>query len=169
MTTPDATTDSALKAWLDPLHVSFDTLCNLATDLARTYNHLALTSHDQFLATPVIRLPTGEERGEFLSIDLGGSNLRVAFVSLLGSRPIHGRRKSLDAYDERIEKYHDRSWPIGDNLKHEKAEDLFSWIGDCLAEVIRARLDDVEELPEEIPLGITFSFPMMYVDCTLRS
>jgi hexokinase len=51
----------------------------------------------------------------------------------------------------------------------DKAEDLFEWIGDCIAEVIRDALDDVPsyaESPfgEELLLGVTFSFPMMYVE-----
>ena len=158
---------AVLDKWLQPFHLPHSRICTLATRLAATYNDLALHSDEQFLATPVTKLPTGDERGEFLAIDLGGSNLRVAFVNLLGLRPASGRRQSLDAYDERIEKYHERSWPIGDHLKVEKAEDLFAWIGDCLAEVIRERMKDGEEgLPDEIPLGIAFSFPMMYVHAT---
>ena len=41
-----------------------------------------LTEH--FLVTPVTALPTGKEKGKFLSIDVGGTNLRVGFVELIG-------------------------------------------------------------------------------------
>lgn len=153
--------DHALQSYLAPLALPRARMPSLTRDLAATYSLLALEADDQFLATPVTKLPVGTERGEFLAIDLGGSNLRVAFINLLGLITAEGRRFSLPEYDERIEKYCQRSWPIGDNLKHERAEDLFAWIGDCLAEVIRARYEDVEVWPEEIPLGITFSFPMM--------
>jgi hexokinase len=46
----------------------------------------------------------------------------------------------------------------------DKTEDLFSWIGDCIAEVVGDRLSsDMGKVPapEELPMGITFSFPMM--------
>jgi hexokinase len=153
--------DQDLQAYLEPLAMPREKMHRLTHELAAKYAELALNADDQFLATPITKLPTGAERGEFLAIDLGGSNLRVAFINLLGLVSSTGRRFSLPEYDERIEKYCQRSWPIGDNLKDEKAEDLFAWIGDCLAEVIRARYQDVEVWPEEIPLGITFSFPMM--------
>jgi hexokinase len=47
----------------------------------------------------------------------------------------------------------------------DKAEDLFAWIGDCIAEVITDALEDIPasvEAPfgDELLLGITFSFPM---------
>jgi hexokinase len=43
-----------------------------------------------------------------------------------------------------------------------KAEDLFEWIGTCIAEVVGDGLAAWPgELPEQIPLGVTFSFPMM--------
>lgn len=44
----------------------------------------------------------------------------------------------------------------------DKAEDLFAWIGSCIVEVVSAgNAVWLGELPKEIPLGVTFSFPMM--------
>jgi hexokinase len=49
----------------------------------------------------------------------------------------------------------------------DQAEDLFTWIGDCIAEVIKGALNDMpaseaadSPFGEELLLGITFSFPM---------
>jgi len=39
---------------------------------------------EHFLVTPVTPLPKGKEKGKFLSIDVGGTNLRVGFVELIG-------------------------------------------------------------------------------------
>ena len=167
-----------IEDWLSPLNITPDKLFALACQLSTTYGHLALHSDEQFLATPITRLPSGNEQGEYLAIDLGGTNLRIAFVTLLGTehegRTHHtgeqtGEQNGQDgkhhAYYENIRKCYGRSWPIDDHLKAEKAEDLFTWVGDCLAEVVRARVGDAStcDLPNEIPLGITFSFPMMYV------
>lgn len=62
----------------------------------------------------------------------------------------------------RVRRSLEKSWPIGEHLKNEKAEDLFAWIGDCIAEVVE---DGVAEfgkaLPSRLPMGVTFSFPMM--------
>jgi hexokinase len=64
----------------------------------------------------------------------------------------------------------EKSWPIREHLKHENAEDLFAWIGDCIAEVVEDGLQVFgEELPEELPMGVTFSFPMMYLTSLVLS
>ncbi|MCJ1287152.1 hypothetical protein MMC26_006500 [Xylographa opegraphella] len=166
--------------WLDPLQISSARLCSLVRQLSATYSDLALHSTDQFLATPITRLPTGHETGEYLTIDLGGTNLRIAFVTLLGSGP-DGQTSHLEGpthqladdqkghlFTENVRKCHGKSWPIEEHLKVEKAEDLFAWVGDCLAEVVEARFCHAtsEQIPNDIPLGITFSFPMMQSSIT---
>jgi hexokinase len=48
----------------------------------------------------------------------------------------------------------------------DKAEDLFDWIGDCIAEVVAESLtsdDTKKDIPAELDMGITFSFPIMSV------
>ena len=165
----------SLDDWLKPFTIDDDKLCRLTRQLSSTYAHLALSSSEQFLATPVTRLPSGQERGEFLAIDLGGTNLRVAFVSLLGQLSDEqkgyqngGSGSPIPSTDDQtpenvILRNFEKSWPIGAQLKADNAEDLFEWLGDCLAEVIRDRLRDGDYTFTDIPLGITFSFPMMYV------
>ena len=161
-----------MESWLKPLQIEPVRLRLLAEQLSRTYKDLAFHSSDQFLATPITRLPTGAELGEYLAIDFGGSNVRIAFVNLLGSKQHTQSQEPWssprgDTYDEMVEKNHERSWPIEDHLKVENAEDLFAWVGGCLAEVVTAHFLHASHVPEEIPLGITFSFPMMYVRTSL--
>ena len=168
--------DTGLEDFLEPLRISPAKLCSLARSLSQTYCRLMFESSEQFLATPVTRLPSGEEHGEHLAIDFGGTNLRIAFITLdkdnrdvAGRQPdSHYERSTMNSsqgwYRQTVTKCHERSWPIGDHLKVEKAEDLFAWVGDCLAEVITARLANStgsQSVPDEIPLGIAFSFPMM--------
>ncbi|CAI6281502.1 unnamed protein product [Periconia digitata] len=149
--------------------VNKTTLLHLAARFSDTYSVLAKTSLDQFLVTPVTALPTGREQGKFICIDVGGTNLRVGFIELLGQTE-DGAQNGNEMHKpmERVRRLHDRNWPIGDHLKMDHAEDLFGWIGGCIAEVIQAALDDVPDgtssqsslLGEELLLGITFSFPM---------
>jgi hypothetical protein len=64
----------------------------------------------------------------------------------------------------RVLRHLEKSWPIGEQLKNNKAEDLFAWIGKCIAEVVQdGCLAWPGEIPDKIPLGVTFSFPMKYV------
>lgn len=150
----------ALSGWINE-----STLLDLATRFSDTYRHLAKTSTEHFLVTPVTALPTGKERGKFLSIDVGGTNLRVGFIELMGE--LGQNQNPLKQPLPKIKRSHDKAWPIGDHLKLDKAEDLFAWIGDCIAEVIKDALSDVpvsetKDSPfgNELLLGITFSFPM---------
>jgi hexokinase len=149
--------------------INTNALLDLAQRFSSTYSYLARTSTEHFLVTPVTALPTGKEKGKFLSIDVGGTNLRVGFIELVGE--LDGTSscelESSDSQDvfAKIKRGHDRNWPIGEHLKMDKAEDLFAWIADCIAEVIREAIEatsSAEEPPfgEEILLGITFSFPM---------
>ena len=103
-----------------------------------------------------------------LTFDSGGTNLRVGFIELLGP----GKREpafldgenATDGGRSRVRRHLEKSWPIGELLKKNKAEDLFAWIGKCVAEVVQ---DGCEAwpgvLPHKIPMGVTFSFPMMLV------
>ena len=166
--------DSELHTFLKPLVLDESNLHTLAYQFSTVYKELARQSDEQFLPTPVTNLPTGQEIGQFLAIDVGGTNLRVAFIELLGEAAdgpdpsTHATEKSREtikkAQRPRVRRMLEKAWPIGEHLKMDKAEDLFSWIGDCIAEVVSDRLSSDAykmDLPEELIMGITFSFPMM--------
>lgn len=161
-------------AVLQPLtrHINTRDLLQLARGFSDTYRHLAQQSTQHFLATPVTALPTGRETGTFLAIDVGGTNLRVGFVKLLGEAGEQNddsnstSRHHVPDRPAKIHRCHERAWPIEEHLKMDQADDLFIWIGDCIAAVVREALDDatlrIKDL-DAIPLGITFSFPMKCV------
>lgn len=99
----------------------------------------------------------------------GGTNLRVGFIELLGSHKtsLNGSVDGENATDggpSRVVRHLEKAWPIENVLKNDKAEDLFLWIGERVAEVIQ---DGCEKwpgkLPKTLPMGVTFSFPMMLV------
>ncbi|KAJ5654247.1 hypothetical protein N7490_001250 [Penicillium lividum] len=162
-----------LDEFLEPLCLEEAVLYRLARRFSGTYRHLALTSDQQFLPTPVTQLPTGEETGRYLAIDVGGSNLRVAFIELLGEvdepdgsgdASERSRDTIRKAQRQRVKRTLERAWPIQEHLKMDKAEDLFAWIGDCIAEVVAESLTSDatrKDIPAELDMGITFSFPIM--------
>jgi hexokinase len=172
--TPADETEQDLETFLKPLIIDESTLHTLAYQFSTVYKDLAQRSDEQFLPTPVTNLPSGEETGQFLAIDVGGTNLRVAFIELLGeaaddnesspNRVEKTRETIKKAQRPRVRRILEKAWPIGEHLKMDKAEDLFQWIGDCIAEVVSDRLSSEShklQAPEELVMGITFSFPMM--------
>lgn len=169
---PGDESEQELDAFLKPLILEERDIHTLAHEFSLVYKDLARKSSEQFLPTPVTTLPTGEETGQFLAIDVGGTNLRVAFIELLGDGDADEENQSTEKSRETIKKAQrarvrrvlEKAWPIGEHLKMDQAEDLFSWIGDCIAEVVSDRLSSDSfhgRKPEELTMGITFSFPMM--------
>ncbi|KAK8160960.1 hypothetical protein BKA80DRAFT_344100 [Phyllosticta citrichinensis] len=155
---------------LQPLTRCLDdaVLLSLARGFAETFKDLAENSHQHFLSTPVTALPTGHEVGKFLAIDVGGTNLRVACVELLGDGHDVPASQSGPSghHDPKIRRHSERAWPIEEHMKMDKAEDLFAWIGDCIAGVLHDVLYGPDasihpdDFGDDIPIGITFSFPM---------
>lgn len=172
-TPPPDDREHDLDTFLQPMQIDDAIVHNLAYQFSKVYQELALRSDEQFLPTPVTKLPSGQETGQFLAIDVGGTNLRVAFIELLGeadeqSATANGADRSREtirnAQRPRVRRTLEKAWPIGEHLKMDKTEDLFAWIGDCIAEVVNDRLSsDMGKVPfpEELPMGVTFSFPMM--------
>jgi hexokinase len=106
----------------------------------------------------------------YLAIDIGGTNLRVGFIELSkvtendsNSALSDGISAESRLDESRVRRISEKSWPIEEHLKHEKAEDLFAWIGDCIAEVVEDGVKIFNDgLKGPLPMGVTFSFPMMY-------
>lgn len=95
------------------------------------------------LPTFVKHLPSGREVGKFLTVDLGGTNLRVGLVELLGS----GRFK--------ISK---ESRPLPEELKSaNNGRKIFSFIAEQI-DLFLQKPEIEAQLP--LQLGFTFSFPV---------
>ncbi|KAL2070760.1 hypothetical protein VTL71DRAFT_13786 [Oculimacula yallundae] len=165
-----ATTRDPLDSsiFLAPLAIDVAKIRSLAHSLCSTFTSLAASSQEQFLPTPIsesVLRPDTDGKGRYLAIDIGGTNLRVGFIELLGTPDSsHDATRNGESTHERsrVRRHLEKSWPIGEQLKHNKASDLFAWIGKCIAEVVQnGCLAWPGDLPDEIPLGITFSFPMI--------
>ena len=94
--------------------------------------------------TYVKRLPTGKEKGRFLSLDLGGTNFRVMLVDLPGSR------------DEKPKVGPIRKRQIPEDVMQSRGTRLLDYIAGQIAEFVREN-----KLVEQrgLPIGFTFSFP----------
>lgn len=90
----------------------------------------------------VLDFPTGKETGDYLAIDLGGTNLRVVLVKLGGNRD----------FDTTQSKF-----ALPSTMRTATSDELFDFIAKCLKSFVD------EEYPEGVtsplPLGFTFSYP----------
>ncbi|GAA6051733.1 hypothetical protein JCM3770_002705 [Rhodotorula araucariae] len=147
---------SALDAALDDLERQFDTPTDklkAITDQMLWEFNKGLTEHptddnrDTFM--PMIpsylqHVPHGSEKGTFLALDLGGTNLRVCEVELLGDSKWRMKQQK---------------YKVSEALKVGEVTALFDYIAGSvdhfLTEIGTAATED-----EKLHLGFTFSFPV---------
>ena len=93
--------------------------------------------------TWVMSYPTGNEKGSFLALDMGGTNLRICEVYLTDER---------GSFEIVQSKYR-----MPEELKTGNSEELWEYIADCLQQFVEY-YHEGEKL-NKLPLGFTFSYP----------
>lgn len=93
------------------------------------------------IPTWVADYPTGKEVGTYMALDMGGTNLRVAEITLNGAR----------GFDVVQSKY-----KMDEGLKTGQAHELFDFIAKCVGDFMEYYHPDSKE---NVAVGFTFSFP----------
>uniref|UniRef100_A0A8C7EZG2 Hexokinase-2 n=1 Tax=Oncorhynchus kisutch TaxID=8019 RepID=A0A8C7EZG2_ONCKI len=142
-----ATQHAERQRVLDALRLSREQLLEVKRRMGEEINRgLAKESHDQatvkMLPTYVRSTPDGTEHGDFLALDLGGTNFRVLLVRVRG-----GKRRSVEM--------HNKIYAIPQEAMQGTGEELFDHIVHCIADF----LEYMGMKGASLPLGFTFSFP----------
>uniref|UniRef100_A0A8C7M1E4 Hexokinase-2 n=1 Tax=Oncorhynchus mykiss TaxID=8022 RepID=A0A8C7M1E4_ONCMY len=142
-----ATQHAERQRVLDALRLSREQLLEVKRRMGDEINRgLAKESHDQatvkMLPTYVRSTPDGTEHGDFLALDLGGTNFRVLLVRVRG-----GKRRSVEM--------HNKIYAIPQEAMQGTGEELFDHIVHCIADF----LEYMGMKGASLPLGFTFSFP----------
>uniref|UniRef100_A0A8C1GCY5 Phosphotransferase n=1 Tax=Cyprinus carpio TaxID=7962 RepID=A0A8C1GCY5_CYPCA len=103
----------------------------------------------KMLPTYVRSTPEGSEVGDFLALDLGGTNFRVMLVKV-GEDEERGWKVET--------KHH--MYSIPEDAMTGTAEMLFDYIAGCISDF----LDKHNLKHKKLPLGFTFSFPVRHED-----
>ncbi|KAJ8248260.1 hypothetical protein GJAV_G00240110 [Gymnothorax javanicus] len=113
---------------------------------AEMQNGLSKATHHtasvKMLPTFVNSIPDGTEHGDFLALDLGGTNFRVLLVKIRS-----GKRRSVEM--------HNKIYAIPIEIMQGTGEELFDHIVHCISDF----LDYMGMKSTRLPLGFTFSFP----------
>uniref|UniRef100_A0A8C5SJP7 Hexokinase-2 n=1 Tax=Laticauda laticaudata TaxID=8630 RepID=A0A8C5SJP7_LATLA len=96
----------------------------------------------KMLPTYVCATPDGTEKGDFLALDLGGTNFRVLLVHIR-----NGMRRSVEM--------HNKIYTISEDIMQGTGEELFDHIVSCISDF----LEYMGMKGASLPLGFTFSFP----------
>ncbi|KAK7192878.1 hypothetical protein DPSP01_013174 [Paraphaeosphaeria sporulosa] len=103
--------------------------------------------------TWVHSLPTGKEKGTFLTIDLGGTNLRVCKVTLHGETTKDNNKR----YEIDQEQY-----KFPNSIKSTHADELWTHVAEKLEDFIENKgLAKEYNDKKKMPLGFCFSYPAM--------
>ncbi|KAG5644484.1 hypothetical protein DXG03_008311 [Asterophora parasitica] len=114
---------------------------------------LGLTKPEQvvpMIPTFVFGFPSGKEQGDYLAVDLGGTNLRVCLVSVKGEGKFEITQTKYRLTEEQ---------------KQDDGQKLFDFCAECLKTFIDTNLTADEtgrqqlKPGETLPLGFTFSYP----------
>ncbi|CDZ96529.1 hexokinase [Phaffia rhodozyma] len=106
-----------------------------------------LTSYGKDVAmipSYITGVPDGNEEGTFLALDLGGTNLRVCEVRLLGSHKFTIKQQK---------------YKVSDDLKRGDARDLFDYIAESVDSFL-TEIGTESDSGKVLHLGFTFSFPV---------
>ncbi|XP_059253576.1 hexokinase-4 [Mustela nigripes] len=122
----------------------------MQTEMARG---LRLQTHEEasvkMLPTYVRSTPEGSEVGDFLSLDLGGTNFRVMLVKV--GEGAEGQWSVTTKH---------QMYSIPEDAMTGTAEMLFDYISECISDF----LDKHQMKHKKLPLGFTFSFPVRHED-----
>ncbi|KAF9931823.1 glucokinase [Linnemannia zychae] len=127
-------------AFIDQMHSGLtvqDNNKNVSKDLA-------------MIPTFVSGRPDGHERGSYLALDLGGTNLRVCLIALKGNHDLES---------------HQRSFKVSEHLQEAHVSELMNFIAASInefitSEHINSKIAEHSSNSETLELGFTFSFPV---------
>ncbi|TSO88082.1 Glucokinase [Bagarius yarrelli] len=141
---------SSYKSMLEKVHMLKEVMRRMQREMNRG---LRVETHEEssvkMLPTYVCSTPEGSEVGDFLALDLGGTNFRVMLV-MVGEDEERGWKVET--------KYH--MYSIPEDAMTGTAEMLFDYIAECISDF----LDKHQMKHKKLPLGFTFSFPVRHED-----
>lgn len=127
---------------LEGFSISLEKMKRVAAGLAEDFEKGLANEDDspvKMLITYVHSMPDGTEQGDFMALDLGGSNFRVLLIKL-----DKGKVTQID-----------KQMVIDDATKHGTQEMLFDFIAKSVSDFIKE-----QKISSMLPLGFTFSFPV---------
>jgi hexokinase len=131
-----------------------DILLSISQKLQGQLKRSLISNPQCMLPSHHYHLPSGQEKGIYLALEVGGSNLKVALIELKGQDVTHGRLEML-----RME-----CSPIEERFK-DLSEAFFDWIAQKIEEMLSgdAHTHNHTKGVKPLRMGIAWSFPLELV------
>ena len=133
-----------------------DSLLSLSKALQTEFKQHLISSPQCMLPSFNYHLPTGQERGLYLALEVGGSNLWMALVEL------RGRGHGTDSMRIR----HPLSWPIDNSVKQLQGHAFFDWLAERIEEMLMLEAEKMTGNTEPLRMGVAWSFPIESVSAS---
>lgn len=148
-TSPRSIDDFALEVEdLFERQLRIETLLSISKKIQGELKERLQSCTDSMLPSHHYTLPTGQEQGIYLALEVGGSNLRVALIELGGHATGHQRLRV-----RRME-----SFPIDASIRQLQGFAFFDWIADRIRYMLA--IPNQLKLPEPLRLGVAWAFPV---------
>lgn len=98
-------------------------------------------------------LPTGDESGQYLAVDVGGSTLRVALVNLKGRGSSGGPESVIVSID---------TFNIDNDIRALKGRAFFDWMAEKIYQTVAKDSRQGHCADDPLLLGLSWSFPIEY-------
>lgn len=129
--------------------LGIDSLLSLSKRLQAELQEHMVWSAQCMLPSFNYTLPTGQEHGIFLAVEVGGSNLRMALVELRGRaetvEPLRVRRTKIS--------------PITPEVKMLPGYSFFDWMAREIQQILSLE-GETRENADPIRMGVAWSFPV---------
>jgi hexokinase len=125
-------------------------LYEISAKLQEEYKEKLRSSNISMLPSYMHTLPTGNEQGDFLALDVGGSTLRVALIRLAGKR--------VDGDGLQVRRI--RSFAIDEKIRQLTGRMFFDWMAARIGEMLKEHNHMNGTVNARLQLGLAWSFPV---------
>lgn len=148
-----------------PLHI--DRLLEISKQLQQECRDRLQASDISMLPSYQRSLPTGEERGDFLALDVGGSTFRIALIRLAGkTKAEHSSTCSAThtpdtpCRSDSLQIRRIRTFTIDETVRRLRGEAFFDWMADRIGDMLHEYNHIRGTSNAHLPMGLAWSFPI---------
>ena len=135
--------------------LDFDSLLQMSKSLQVEMRQHLIASPQRMLPSFNYSLPSGQEQGTYLALEVGGSNLRMSLIDL------NGRQHQKGAIQIR----RTMSSPIDKAVRQLQDHAFFDWMAANIRQLLllEASTADMEADSPPLRMGVAWSFPVEWV------
>jgi hypothetical protein len=133
----------------------------MSAGLQEQFREKLSTSGCCMLPSYIHTLPSGNERGTYLALDVGGSNLRIALVELCGKPS--GKENSDGKLGGTMRIVEMLKYRMDNGVRGLKGTAFFDWVAERIEQCIQNEKVQAAHGSGVFAMGVAWSFPIEYV------